>query len=293
MVEALHVRPFGQKFFAQFHESLLKIRDGVAVVWIANGHDAALTWVVAEKFHRADLERLEFAGRAEKPVFAKRLIAGKFKICAKPATQIFQRQFGKPFLDFAQAGVARDGRAKRLAVVGKTFLRFASQRDGKSEKFAQPFFNFFRRVKIKLRGRRSAILPELNFPDLRVEFAAQLMHARRALAVHDYAVLVENRVDAVVRQNAARCDLSLPDGQAVQRFDRENLNLAEMHPAFNTTSNYLPAIKISATTCIGKCLPPISATTVAIAKFAMNCKCVTPTANKSYWSCVLPENFGS
>jgi hypothetical protein len=44
--------------------------------------------------------------------------------------------------------------------------------------------------------RRSAILPELNFPDLCVEFTAQLMHARRALAVDDFAVLVENRIDA-------------------------------------------------------------------------------------------------
>jgi len=229
MIEALRVRPFGKKLFAQFHESLLKIRDGLAAVGIARGHDTALAGVVAKKSHRADLKRFKFAGRTEKPVFAKRIITMQFKIGAKTTADTLQRQFGKPFLDFAQAGVARDGRAKRLVVVGKALLRLVAQRDGKPEKIAQPFLHVFRRFKIKLRSRRFAILPELNFPDPGVVFAAQLMHARRALAVDDFAVPVIDCIAAVVRQNATGCDLCLPDEQAIQRFNWKNLNLAEMH----------------------------------------------------------------
>jgi len=249
MIEALRVRPSGKIFFAQFHESLLEIRDGLAAVRIARWHDAALAGIVPEKIHRADLERLEFAGRAEKPVLAKRLATFQFKIGAKTASHTFQRQFGKPFLDFAQAGVACNCRAKCLPVVGKAFLRFAAQRDGKSKKIAQPFFHPFGRVQIKLLRRRFVILPQADFPDLGVKFAAQLMHKRSTLAVHHFAVLVKNRVDAVVRQNAASGDLSLPDEQAVQRFDWKYLNFTEVHPAFNTSPDYLAAIKMQRLGC--------------------------------------------
>jgi hypothetical protein len=46
-----------------------------------------------------------------------------------------------------------------------------------------------------------------------------------------------------MRQNAAGGDFSLPDDQAVQRFDGKNLNFAEVHQAFNTAMNYLAATK--------------------------------------------------
>ena len=164
MIEASGMRPPGKKFFSQLHELLLKTGSGLAAFRVARRHDATLAGVVAGKFYRADLERLELVGRAEEPVFAKRLAVHEFKICAKTAAQTFQRQLGKPFLDFAQAGLARDGRARRHAVVRETFLWFVPERDGKSKKFTQPFFNPTWRVQVKLRWRHAA-LPQADFLD--------------------------------------------------------------------------------------------------------------------------------
>ncbi|HUZ07955.1 MAG TPA: hypothetical protein VMV89_10765 [Candidatus Paceibacterota bacterium] len=141
MIKTLRVRPFGNGFFAQLHEFFLKTGGGLAAVGIARGHDASLAGVVAEKFHCTDLKRFEFVRCAKELVFAKRLATDDFKIGAEAAAQTVQCQFGKPFLNFAQASFTCDGRAKRLAVVGETFLRIALQLDVKSKKIAQPFFN--------------------------------------------------------------------------------------------------------------------------------------------------------
>lgn len=82
-------------------------------------------------------------------------------------------------LDRLQAGLARDGRAKRNAVIGEALLRIMLQDDREPKKISQPLADRGRIMQVKL-GRRATVRPNLQFLEGSVERATQLMNARRA-----------------------------------------------------------------------------------------------------------------
>ncbi len=204
MIEALRVGPPGQVLPAHRHEFFLKTRYRIAGPRIARRHYAPLARILTEKVNIADLKWLERFGLAVKAVFAKGLAARQFKVRAKPAAEALDIDLWIPLVNSLKAGVARDRGTEGGGIIGKAGSDFLFERNGKAEEITKPPVYWLGRIEAELDGR--SVFPEADFLYGAIEFTAQLMHTCGALAVHDHAPLIENRIDTIIGKNAAGGD---------------------------------------------------------------------------------------
>jgi len=243
MIKPLRIGPWRQELFALLHEFLLEISQRLAVIRITRGHHTTLARVVADEFYRSDLERFQFLRRAVEPILAKRLALPQLKIGAETAPQTFHGQLRKPCLDFMQAGLRGNRGAKCDVIIRKSLTGIVAQFDRKSKKIREKSRNGRWFVQRKL-GAGGAAVPKAHFPELRVEFTAQLMNPRKPLAIHDAARGVKNGPATVMLQNAAARQPGFGYRNSVQGFDGEDLDLVETHRTLNTGANRRRATKI-------------------------------------------------
>jgi hypothetical protein len=84
-------------------------------------------------------------------------------------------------------------------------------------------------IQAELRLQGFTTLPQAHFPDPIIERAAQLVDARRALPIHNSAIPVNDRVNAVVFKYSAGRNADLLHGHAIQGFYRKYCDPAKMH----------------------------------------------------------------
>jgi hypothetical protein len=90
MIELPNIGPFGQRLFPVFHEQLLELRRGGAVVRVAARNYTTLTGIMPQKLHLAYMEGYQFSRCAKETIFPKRGNFANLQIRSKTASCIFK-----------------------------------------------------------------------------------------------------------------------------------------------------------------------------------------------------------